>query len=91
MNPGRNIALLRLANLIAFLRRRPRDIRECSEQFNVTTRTIYRDLTALSELGLIVVNTNESGERGKYFVERHAPCPLCQREFPLRQESRIAS
>lgn len=79
MNKGRNQALMRLANLITLLRREPRDLAECAIALNVTPRTIYRDLIALSELGVIVINTNESGARGSYSIERKAPCPLCQR------------
>jgi len=65
---GRNSQLTRALQLIERLKGQRATLIELSQDFGVTTRTIRRDLEAISAAGIPLQSTDESG--GFWFVSR---------------------
>lgn len=58
----RNGALVRVLRMAEFLRGGRRSLAELAKEFDVCTRTVRRDLEALSVAGVPVRNSPDTGE-----------------------------
>lgn len=71
----RNAGLRRVLNLIAVLKDGRHTLPELAQRFNVSERTIRRDLIALQEVGVPVCRTPDSddGPRGVWWIRDATP------------------
>jgi predicted DNA-binding transcriptional regulator YafY len=72
--------LVRTFKLLTILRRGRRDynVAELAAFLHVTTRTVRRDLIALLEAGLPIINSEEVGYGGTWRALPRGQCPICE-------------
>lgn len=72
MRHARNVSLIRVLTMMHYLRGGRQTLEQLAEEFKVSTRTVRRDLEALSVAGVPVRYSGDTGERlaGYWWVVR---------------------
>jgi predicted DNA-binding transcriptional regulator YafY len=75
----RNTSLIRVLAILRLLHQSgPKSVGELATAFTTSTRTIYRDLSALEELNVpLVRKVNEWDGIRVVRYDRQGPCPVC--------------
>jgi len=78
---ARNRPLVRSWKLASLLRSAPNGLTldELANELRVTTRTIRRDLAALEEAHVAIVQDRDVVGETRWGMLKHARCPVCRR------------